>query len=127
MIHKIFFDGGTRLNSVCICDEELTYYDVTRLGEPMTNNQLEYTALYAAMLYAYHKYELKDCCFIGDSELIIKQMKGDYKISDPILKRLNKRITDYFAKVHGIPPTVDMFEWVPRAENLAGIYLENLG
>jgi len=126
-MHKIYFDGGTRLNSVCIYDEELKFYDVTKMTEPMTNNQLEYTALYAAILYAYSKYLLRDCCFIGDSELIIRQMQGEYVITNPILKILNKKVTNYIAKVDEVPPVVSMFKWVRREENLAGIYLENIG
>lgn len=125
-MHKIYFDGGTRLNSIALYDEDKDYYQHQKIHFKMTNNQLEYTALYSAVVYADSKYDLTECCFVGDSELVIKQMRGDYKVNDSILRALNKKICDLIIK-EGSAPVVDMFEWVPRYLNHAGVYLEELG
>jgi len=87
-------DGGARGNpgpagyGVVIEDEagrrvaELSEY----LG-PQTNNYAEYSALLAALTYAL-KHEFKALKVISDSELLVKQINSEYKVSSPTLKEL---------------------------------------
>lgn len=54
----------------------------------------------------------------GDSQLVIRQMEGRYRIKEPNLARLHREAVDLAA-------TIDvMFRWVPRGENKAGHLLE---
>ena len=126
-MHKIYFDGGTRLNATALYDEDLNFYDHRKIEFRMTNNQLEYMAMFSAMEYASSIYNLSECCFVGDSQVIIEQMRGDYDVVNPGLQILNKKVVEFIVNLIGHLPTVDMFEWVRREHNYAGVYLEKLG
>ena len=127
MSHRIYFDGGTRLNSVCIYDQDLSFYDVKKFFSRLTNNQLEYHALFHAIKYADVKYPfLENVEFAGDSELIINHMTGKYKVQNVILKGMHQMVSEEILKITGKPHTPDMFVWVARAFNEAGVHLEEL-
>ena len=64
---------------------ELSQY----LGK-QTNNFAEYSGLLAALEFA-QKQELSGLKIVSDSELLVKQMKGQYKVSSPALKELFDR------------------------------------
>lgn len=92
-------DGGARGNpgpagyGVVIDDEqgrrvaELSEY----LGK-QTNNYAEYSGLLAALTYAVDN-GFKSLRVISDSELMVKQIKGQYKVSSPTLKDLYLQAT----------------------------------
>lgn len=92
-----YVDGGARGNpgpagyGVVIEDElgrpvsELSEY----LGR-QTNNYAEYSGLLAALNYT-HRHGFKALKVISDSELMVKQINGQYKVSNPVLKELNQR------------------------------------
>src|SRR5580704_4279440 len=87
-------DGGARGNpgpagyGVVIEDEmgrpvaELSEY----LGH-QTNNYAEYSGLLAALSYAI-RHGFKALKVVSDSELMVKQINGDYKVSSPTLREL---------------------------------------
>lgn len=52
-----------------------------------TNNYAEYQGLIAALRYAAEK-EIKALKVISDSELMVRQMKGIYKVKHPELRKL---------------------------------------
>ena len=64
---------------------ELSQY----LGK-QTNNFAEYSGLLAALEFA-QKQNLAGLKIVSDSELLVKQMKGQYKVSSPALKELFDR------------------------------------
>ena len=90
-------DGGARGNpgpagyGVVIEDEvgrpiaELSEY----LG-PQTNNYAEYSGLLSALNYAL-RHGFKALKVVSDSELMVKQINGQYKVSSPTLKELYER------------------------------------
>ena len=92
-------DGGARGNpgpagyGVMIEDEagrpvaELSEY----LGK-QTNNYAEYSGLLAALTYAL-KHGFKALKVFSDSELMVKQIKGQYKVNHPALKELHGKAT----------------------------------
>lgn len=127
---RIFFDGGTALNSVCFVDAAAQEIVVKRFNNKMTNNELEYTALIEAMQYCIDKYGLlHDFTFCGDSEVIVKHMKGEYNVSAVNLKPLFKHagfLCNLVIKDKVVVNCDCDFMWVPRAENLAGVHLEKL-
>jgi len=94
-----YVDGGARGNpgpagyGVVIEDElgrpvaELSEY----LGR-QTNNYAEYSGLLAALHYT-HRHGFKALKAISDSELMVKQILGQYKVSSPVLKELHQRAT----------------------------------
>lgn len=125
-MNNIFFDGSTQLNSVCVYDESGKRYIMKRIDEVCTNNELEYYALLVAVRYVNRSnYKLVDCMFIGDSELIIKQMKGEYGARRGNMKMLRQKVADEIFRGGYVGlELADFFKWVPRDENMAGKYLD---
>ena len=92
-------DGGARGNpgpagyGVAIQDgagrpvAELSEY----LGK-QTNNYAEYSGLLAALTYAL-KHGYKAIKVFSDSELMVKQIKGQYKVKNPVLQELHGKAT----------------------------------
>lgn len=97
----IFTDGGARGNpgpagaGAAIYKGEKEIGSVSKFLGKQTNNWAEYEALRLALETAHkllgspvtHQVTVK-----MDSELIVKQMKGEYKVKDPELKKQNERV-----------------------------------
>jgi len=91
---KIYIDGGSRGNpgngacAVVIMNEknEVITQEGRFLGK-CTNNFAEYSALHLALVVS-KKLGAKNLEIFSDSELLVKQFLGDYKIKEPKLKNL---------------------------------------
>ncbi|MFH1326711.1 MAG: ribonuclease HI family protein [archaeon] len=68
----------------------LTKYS-RKIGNYVTNNIAEYEALIKAMELA-SKFTDDEVTFILDSELIVKQLHGEYKVRNPTLLKLFLRV-----------------------------------
>lgn len=97
-MYQLFTDGGARGNPGkaafgCVLfdnDLKLVDFDAKYLGR-MTNNQSEYEAILAGLQLAQtHKVE-KVKCFL-DSELIVKQINGEYKVRNGNIKHLFEKL-----------------------------------
>src|SRR6185503_19515826 len=91
-------DGGARGNPgpagigvVIKNDQGLIIDSIKRYIGENTNNVAEYTALIAA-LEAAKKHKATDLHINMDSELVVKQMQGKYKIKEPTLQELAKQV-----------------------------------
>jgi ribonuclease HI len=108
------FGAGKRAGKIAIViDGEELVEDVGSV----TNNQAEYLALIKA-LEVMRKRGIEDARIYCDSELLVKQFKGEYRVRNPNLKpyyRRAKRLAE------GLKFTLT---WVPREHNLAGKLLE---
>ncbi len=63
-----------------------------------TNNFAEYQALIAALEYTVeHGYNALKV--ISDSELIVRQVKGIYKVKEPTLRDLHARVKEFIARL----------------------------
>lgn len=113
---RIYIDGSGwngRESKACIIHDTrtLTLIDTNK----KTNNEMEYEALYLALLFA------KDGDIIyTDSQLIVGQTKGNWKINCPHLQTYVNIIEE---KLKDIDVTI---EWMPRNLNPAGRILERL-
>src|SRR5438552_18691049 len=88
------FDGGSRGNPgpagigiVLRAQDGTTLATLGRFIGRATNNAAEYRALITALQEA-KKLGAKHIQIRGDSELIIKQMRGEYRVKHPDLKPL---------------------------------------
>ncbi|MEK7163672.1 MAG: ribonuclease HI family protein [Patescibacteria group bacterium] len=113
--YRIFTDGGARGNpgpSACafvVYDgENLIYKQGFYLGIS-TNNQAEYQGVLKAAEYCSLLIAHCSVTFYLDSLLVVKQMRGEYKIKDPKLKILHDKIKNYKLKID--------FVHVPREQN----------
>ena len=92
-----YIDGGARGNPGpagygVVIEDELGR-PVAELSEFLgrqTNNYAEYSGLLAALNYTL-RHGFKALKVISDSELMVKQINGQYKVSSPTLKELHDR------------------------------------
>lgn len=114
----IFSDGGARGNpgpagiGFVIKDEEdnVLYKEGRKIGET-TNNQAEYQAIVAALEKAAEMKGEDLHCFL-DSELVVKQLNGEYKVKDPGLAEQYMKIWNLKNKFKSVK-----YEHVYREQN----------
>ncbi len=113
----VYFDGGARGNPgpagigwVIVTSDGIVAEGNDTIGRA-TNNQAEYEALIAA-LEAASDYRYDEVHVRGDSELIVKQVRGEYDTNNPELRERRVR-------VHELLQTFDSWtlEHVPREVN----------
>ena len=97
----IYTDGGSRGNpgpagaGIVFCNEEGKIFKKYShyLGDKLTNNESEYLAVIFA-LKNFKKFfgtkiaKTSTVYLKSDSQLIVKQMKGEYKVKDPEIQKL---------------------------------------
>lgn len=126
MKFTLYSDGGARGNpgpaayGVAIYDEAGRLVDTLKkyLGEA-TNNQAEYEGVVAGLAKA-ASLGASEVDFYLDSELIVKQLKGEYKIKNSGLQPLAAKVlalTNKFTRVN--------FHHVPREKNALADRLVN--
>lgn len=125
-----FSDGGARGNPGPAAIGAVLYQDdgvgnlklvaeIKKFIGQTTNNFAEYQALIAALEKAQELGYLNLKCYL-DSELVVKQLRGQYKIREETLKPLAQRVlilTNKFVTVS--------FNHVPREKNSAADKLVN--
>jgi probable phosphoglycerate mutase len=123
-----YFDGGARGNpgpagyGVHIVDDQGTVLSEQHgsLGVA-TNNIAEYRGLIAALQWAV-EHDLKSFTVRGDSQLIVEQMRGNYKVKNEGLKPLYLQARMLVMQIGDV-----RFEYVPREQNKNADRLSNLG
>lgn len=101
-------DGGARGNpgpgaiGVVVRDEEkILIQHASMVGKFVTNNVCEYEALIKALELASKVTSKEVTCFL-DSELVVKQLLGEYKVRHPNMRNLFLKVQeslDNFEKV----------------------------
>jgi ribonuclease HI len=127
---QVYSDGASRGNpgvssiAYMILDEEnrMLKRKSTYLGV-RTNNQAEYEALLAALQSASEFDDDEVECYL-DSELVVKQLNGQYKVRNENLRVLWLKIQNYqqnFRKIsfNYVPRTNTRIQEVDRLANLA--------
>jgi ribonuclease HI len=125
----VYTDGGARGNpgpgaiGIVVFDQQKPEKPIQEIsqfiGENVTNNHAEYQAVLAAieMLTSYQPTRVR---FFLDSELVVKQLRGEYKIKQPHLQTLAEQIRSLS---HTIPMLE--FNYVPREKNKLADVLVN--
>ncbi len=98
MRYIVHTDGAARGNpgpaaiGVVIEDAEgRTVYEASRALGMKTNNEAEYLALIAALEYLKDlRASEADICL--DSELVVRQLNGEYKVKEPRLRALHGQV-----------------------------------
>lgn len=125
---KVYIDGASRNNPgeagagiVMIKDNEVVCREGFYLGIK-TNNQAEYYALLLCLFFIHQYAHTSDLIrIISDSELLVKQILGTYRIKNEGLKPLF-RLAQFLLK----PYTIDILH-VIREENTQADMLANNG
>eukprot|EP00598_Pedospumella_elongata_P016326 CAMPEP_0184989004 /NCGR_PEP_ID=MMETSP1098-20130426/26488_1 /TAXON_ID=89044 /ORGANISM="Spumella elongata, Strain CCAP 955/1" /LENGTH=318 /DNA_ID=CAMNT_0027513883 /DNA_START=76 /DNA_END=1032 /DNA_ORIENTATION=+ len=97
-----FVKAAVRMNGIC------------------TNNQAEYVGLIHG-LQAAIAHKVTHLTVYGDSELVIKQMKGLYKVKNPILQVLNVKAQSLANQLTSVS-----YNWVERSKNKPADALSNV-
>lgn len=123
---KLFSDGGARGNpgpaaigAVLMSDNKILGEVSKYIGET-TNNQAEYQALLAGLSLALeHGIDHLNCYL--DSELVVKQMRQEYKVKDKELQKIFVKVWNESLKFKQIT-----YQHIPREQNKEADRLVNL-
>ncbi len=127
---RVFCDGGARGNpgpaaSAFVATDEngaLIHQQGFYLGVT-TNNQAEYQAVIEALRWlSTTNHELLTINFYLDSQLVVNQIKGLFKIKEPGLKIKNLEIKEL---IKNYKLQIKNYWYVPREQNAAADFLVN--
>ena len=118
MNYKLFTDGGARGNpgpagigAVLKDKKDLVIFELSKFIGETTNNVAEYRAV----LYGLYVFP-KATEIVSDSQLVVKQLNGEYATKQDHLKLLAEKVLRR-VKNQG---RGCKFTWVPRGDNPAG-------
>ena len=101
-IYLFYFDGCCKGNpgpggagAVLYNNEQEIWSDCMFVGDKVTNNIAEYTGLLMGLQFATKQSNIKNLIVKGDSQLVIKQMRGEYKVNSENIKNLYKKAKEY--------------------------------
>ena len=118
---QFYIDGGTHCYNICLYDPSHERYIIKYRKKEPTNNELEYLALLFCLEYiqgiTYNKSE--GITIYSDSQLVVNQINGEWSVKDEKLCELYEKCMKKMNKDIKLV-------WVPRAKNLAGVYLQAL-
>lgn len=122
----LFFDGACRGNPgpmgigcLLIQDDKILSEVSGRLSENGTNNVAEWGALIYGLEVAV-KYRITNLVVKGDSELVIRQMRGEYKVRKRHLVPFKIKARELCSKFNSV-----VFEHIPRELNQDADRLSN--
>ena len=102
----LYFDGASRGNPgpaavgwVIVTGDGIAAEGSDRIGRA-TNNQAEYAALIKA-LEAAAEYGFDELVIKGDSQLIVKQVRGEWDANDPTLREKRVRVRELLRRFEG--------------------------
>lgn len=130
-MNYLFTDGGSRGNpgnAACafyIFDENELVDFGGKFLDKATNNVAEYSGLVLG-LKAAQKLGIKELEVKMDSELIIKQIKGEYKVSSPEMKKLITKVFELNEEFDQISFTHIRRELNKFADKMVNIILDNV-
>jgi ribonuclease HI len=93
---------------------ECIWFDSEYLGANKTNNQAEYKGLILGLEECVRKNLNRPLLIQGDSELIIKQMKGEYQVK-------HKKLIPLYNKARSLISILRfpvLLRWIPREKNI---------
>ncbi len=121
----IFTDGASRNNpgeagaGVLILQGNKPVAKLARYLGTTTNNIAEYTAAIMGIEHAV-KLGASSVRLFADSELLVKQLNGQYKVKNEGLKPLHNRAKELIAKIANVE-----VQYIPRAQNKEADALAN--
>ncbi len=129
---SVYTDGASRNNpgqaaiGVVLADREgKVAATVSRAIGITTNNQAEYQAVIAGLEMAV-KLGAREVCLNTDSELVVKQLKGLYRVKNAGLKTLHARVLQLMDKFNKCSIKHVSRNCNAEADKLANLALDNL-
>jgi ribonuclease HI len=125
MVLTIYTDGASRNNpgeagaGVYIVQDGRPVEKIARYLGKTTNNIAEYTAAIIGLESAVKQGASRVNLF-ADSELLVKQLNGEYKVKNEGLKPLFRRACELIAKIGSVE-----IQYIPREKNNVADSLAN--
>ena len=123
--HTAHVDGGARGNpgpaGYGVVIQDPTGKKIAELSQYLghrTNNYAEYNGLLAALRYAI-KHKIQSLKIISDSELMVRQMKGVYKVRHPELRKLYDQAQNLTSQIEHVEIRHALREHNQDADRLA--------
>ena len=123
---KLQFDGGSRGNpgvggagAVLYKNDNEEWSNTFYLGDNVTNNQAEYKGLIGGLKHV-STLDLPNLLVEGDSNLVINQVSGTWRVKNDELKILHNEVQEFINKIKDI-----RFQHIPRNENKRADQLAN--
>jgi ribonuclease HI len=124
--HHLFVDGGSRGNpgpagigARLETPEGIVVEELADAIGTATNNQAEYEALIAGLEMAIDR-GVRELVVFADSELVVRQVLGEYRVKDTALRALHERVMQLMHEI----PNVEV-RHVPREQNAEADRLVN--
>jgi ribonuclease HI len=130
---KLYFDGASRNNPHGPCgygfhiertddgSRDVLVQGSGYGGMERSNNEMEYEGLIEGLVWA-TRLDLRHLIVVGDSELIIKQLTGEYSIRNHRLRTLNEKVRGLLDRCDDLEV---MYLQIPRNENQLADSLAN--
>jgi ribonuclease HI len=121
----IYTDGASRNNpgeagaGVYILQDGRPIEKIARYLGTTTNNVAEYTAAIIGLDHAVMRGALR-VTLLADSELLVKQINGQYKVKNEGLKPLYAKVKELIAKIGSVE-----VQYIPREQNKEADALAN--
>ena len=111
MILSVYTDGGSRGNpgisgfGVAIYDENnQVIAKLSKFLGVKTNNEAEYLGMIEALTWVNdHSTQISQVHFYSDSQLLIRQILGKYKVKAANIKPLHQTVVQLLSQLKGIP------------------------
>jgi len=133
MTYSLYTDGGARGNpgpgavGVVLENEKgEAVYELSKYIGECTNNEAEYVALWTGLQMAASK-EVKKIKVFVDSELVVKQVNGEYKVKNARLKKMYQRVKSLMSNFDEISFTHVKRSANKKADALVNEALDNNG
>eukprot|EP00976_Prorocentrum_cordatum_P058309 1172465-Prorocentrum_minimum.AAC.1 len=119
---QLYFDGSCQANpgeagggAVCTdaSNGSVLWRVCQYLGNQGTSNQAEYTGLVCGLRQLLRQPENISLEVIGDSELVLKQLQGEYAVNDPIIKFYHAIAANLLTRLSSV-----RYQHVPRQSNV---------
>jgi len=127
---KIFTDGGSRGNpgpsasAFVVFDGTIIVIERSEYLGLATNNLAEYNGVLMALKWLKENFNsnaVEQVDFVLDSELVVKQLNGIYKVKNPAIKKIYLSVNNYINDI----PCKFSFTSVQRSENRHADFLVN--
>lgn len=133
---NIYTDGGSRGNPgisgyglVVYDDQKTLIYQESKFLGIKTNNEAEYSGIIAALEWVKKNqsaYQITQLNFFADSQLMIRQLQGVYKVKAPTLLPLFSRAQQFLLQINLPTKFTDVRrEFNELADKLANKAMDN--
>jgi ribonuclease HI len=131
MTYQIYSDGACRGNpgpsgigAVILNDKGKVVHEISKYIGVVTNNVAEYEALLEALDYCVKK-KISPVEILADSQLMIRQLSGQYKVKHPNMIPLHQKAKEYMTHLKITGFTHVLREFNKRADALANAGIDN--